>query len=158
MIIVSNSSPLIIFSAIEQLSIIENVFSEVYIPKKVYEEITIAKKPNASILAKWSKDKIKTISNNTLVQVLEATIGPGETEAIVLAKEHKINQVLIDDWKARQMAELLGLKVIGSLGVLLIAKNIGLISSVKPLLDNMIIAGFYISNTFYKKILKLAKE
>ena len=75
-----------------------------------------------------------------------------------MAKEHKINQVLIDDWKARQMAELLGLKVIGSLGVLLIAKNIGLISSVKPLLDNMIIAGFYISNTFYKKILKLAKE
>lgn len=56
-------------------------------------------------------------------------IGKGEASAIALALETADNVLILDDWKARRLAERLGLSVTGTLGVLIKAKNTGIIPS-----------------------------
>jgi uncharacterized protein len=62
----------------------------------------------------------------------------GEAEVIILAKEQNIKKVLIDEKIARQQAKILGLEVIGTLGLLLKAKNKGLLSFIKPLIKKIL--------------------
>ena len=65
---------------------------------------------------------------------------------------------MVNDLKARGVAQALGIKIIGTLGVLLLARDAGLIEQLKPLLDDLIKIGAYISNSLYHRILKDAGE
>lgn len=85
--------------------------------------------------------------------MLEKLIGRGEAEAIVLAKELRAT-LLMDDAKARRYAKLLNVEVIGILGLLKLAKNHGLISSVRETINDMLAEGYYIEDRLIKKILK----
>lgn len=82
----------------------------------------------------------------------------GEIEAIVLAKEINANLVIIDDFLARKYAQYLGLTITGTLGVIVKAKQKGLIKNVKPIIDEMLESGFWIDNKVYLNILKIAGE
>jgi hypothetical protein len=66
------------------------------------------------------------------VAVLRESLGAGESEAIVLAQELGADLLLLDDALARRKADRLGLNVKGTLGVLLLAKQAGLLDAVKP--------------------------
>ena len=82
----------------------------------------------------------------------------GEAEVIAVAKDKSISLVCIDEFARRRYAGLLGLNVIGTLGVLLIAKQRGYISAVKPLLDKLIESERYISHALYTAVLQKAGE
>lgn len=68
-----------------------------------------------------------------------------DVEAIVLARELKVT-LLIDDAKARKYAKLLNIEVIGTLGLLKIAKRRGLVRSVKKVINNLLAEGYYIED------------
>lgn len=85
--------------------------------------------------------------------LLEKLIDKGEAEAIVLARELKVT-LLIDDAKARKYAKLLNIEVIGTLGLLKIAKRRGLVRSVKKVINNLLAEGYYIEDKLVRKILK----
>ena len=85
-------------------------------------------------------------------------IGAGESEAIALALELGNVFVLLDDKKARQIAKQLGLEIIGTIGLILRAKRKGLIEKVKPVLNELIMAGFRIKVNLYQEALRLANE
>jgi predicted nucleic acid-binding protein len=89
---------------------------------------------------------------------LELIIDVGEAETIVLAEELNVDAILIDDLKARKIAKLRGLNVIGTIGILLNAKDKGFIREVKPLLEALTQRKIRISEELYEHALELAHE
>ena len=158
MIIVSDSSPLISFSLISELDLLSKIFGNIYIPDAVYNEITIPGKPYSQVLNKFAFGKIKSVQNKLSVSVLSKDIDTGEAEAIVLALENNIKHIIIDEHKGRTVARINGLIPIGSLGILLHAKELKYIKEVKPYLDKLIQVKFRISQSLYRKVIGYANE
>ena len=150
--IISDASPLIVLLKTNKLSILKELFQKIIIPEAVHKEIT-AKEHEKTIFNKIEWIETRKIRNTDLTTLLEKLIDRGEAEAIVLAKELKAT-LLIDDAKARKHAKLLNINIIGTLGLLKIAKNRGLIPSVKKTIDNMLAEGYYIEDKLVQKILK----
>lgn len=82
----------------------------------------------------------------------------GEAETIALAMELNDVIFILDDKKARRVAKQIGLKVIGTVGMLLRAKRQGLISEVKPFLTALLNADFRISDRIMQEALRLSGE
>ena len=152
---VSNSSPLIALAKIGRLNLIGY---EIIIPKAVFEEITRARREYARELYNWGRNRVSVVKNRRAVEYLELVLDRGEAEVIVLAEEIEADAVLIDDLKGRKTAMLRGLTVIGTIGVLLDAKERGLVDDVKPLLDELIRKKIRISRELYNHALELAQE
>jgi len=138
--------------------LLQELFDEVYIPKAVFEEITTTVKPFSDSLADFSKTRIKQVKNKVALSILSHELDLGESEAIVLALENNISDILIDEHKGRRIAVLKGLHPIGTIGVLIQAKKKGYIKSIKPLLNELLQNNIYISKELYKYSLKLANE
>ena len=150
--IISDASPLIVLLKTNKLSILKELFQKIIIPEAVHKEIT-AKEHEKTIFNKIEWIETRKIRNTDLTTLLEKLIDRGEAEAIVLAKELKAT-LLIDDAKARKYAKLLNINIIGTLGLLKIAKNRGLIPSAKKTIDGMLAEGYYIEDKLIKTLLK----
>ena len=158
MIIVSDSSPMTSLAILNKLNILDRIFDEIYIPNAVYEEITQQNKPHSKELKNFDTNRVKQIQNQLAVQLLEKNLDTGESEAIVLAKENSISDILIDEYKGRRIAKAHGLSPIGTIGVLVQAKKKRVIKEVKPELDKLVTNHRRISQELYKKALDLAGE
>lgn len=94
-----------------------------------------------------------------VVSFQQKMIDEGESEAIALAIELQADYLLIDERLGRAVAESAGIKVVGLLGTLREAKQLGIIPEIKPILDEMrTVARFRISETLYRLILTEAGE
>lgn len=101
---------------------------------------------------------IKEPLNLVLIEFLNDFLDNGESEVIALAKENGIDNVIIDEAKGRKIPTRHHLNVIGSLGILVVAKKKGLIESVKVLINQMELNGIRIGNELKKVILEKADE
>jgi predicted nucleic acid-binding protein len=158
MIVISDSSPLISLALIGKLDILKKLYKEIWAPTAVYEEVVKSDKPFADELILFLNGKTKSVTNKMAVEVLLSDIGAGEAEAIVLALEQQPDIILIDDLKARKLAKLKGFKVIGTMGILLQAKNEGLIKEIKPLISELISKDIRISAKIVEIVLQAAQE
>src|SRR5215510_13552223 len=123
--VVSNSSPLIALEQIGQLELLHSLFTEIVIPDQVAVETA------ASVqLRSWLRKQ--SLSLPLLPAVQRPTLGSGEREAICLAIEVKSVAILLDDDPARKLAAELALRVIGTAGILILAKERQLISAIRP--------------------------
>jgi hypothetical protein len=105
----------------------------------------------------WSETQ--PVANLTLVTTLQNKLIEGEAEAIALAIELNADELLIDERLGRREATRLGVLITGVLGVLLIAKQTGVIAAVKLVMDDLIVqAVFRVSNQLYADILQAAGE
>ncbi len=150
--IVSNASPLIVLLKINKLLILKKLFEKIVIPDTVYKEIT-AKEHDKLVFDKLKWIETRRVRKTEMINLLEKLINKGEAEAIILAKELNAT-LLIDDAKARKYAKLLNIEVIGTLGLLKMAKKRGLVQSVRKVIDNMLTEGYYIEDRLVRKILK----
>lgn len=155
--VVSNSTPLIALSRINEFSLLKEYFGEVYIPKEVYEEV-VTRGGNLFgaeevALAEWIK--VENVKNRIAVESLSIALDKGEAEAIVLARE-KDTLLIIDEGDGRRIAESLGLKITGTVGILLLASADGKLDF-KKTIDELIAVGFRLSEKEYKRILSLNK-
>jgi predicted nucleic acid-binding protein len=158
MIIVCDCSPLIALALCDKLDLLDTLFKTVVIPENVYLESTISGKPEAAKIAIWAQGKVERALNTSIQQVVNLNLGKGESEAIALYWEKSADYLLIDEQKGRQIASSKGIKIIGSLGILLLAKQNGLIGSLKPCLDILKNTDIHISTALYQRILKIAEE
>ena len=103
---------------------------------------------------------MRSISDSQQVFVLQAdtSLDLGECAAIALAEELGSQRVLIDELAARRVAKSRNLLVTGTLGILLIAKDRGLISTIEPILDTLRDRGMWIGRSLYRDVLTIAKE
>jgi len=149
--IVCNASPIIGLAHIGQLELLRDLFGTVIVPTAVVSETA----PSVN-LPSWimSRALVQTIGP----RILGAYLGRGESEAISLALECNAKLVILDDRPARRLAQSLGLNVIGTTGLLLAAKERGLIPDVKPHLDQLLEFDFYIASKLYEQVLKAAEE
>lgn len=156
---VSNSGPIISFARANRLDLLHEVVGELIIPDAVYEDIVIegARKPGVIELPKLSWIKRVSVKDRTLVEQFPRKLHLGEREAIALAKE--LNAALmVDEREARKEALRLGIEHFGSLKVLQEAKERGIVKKIKPVLDELIAAGMYISKDLYHEFLRKANE
>jgi predicted nucleic acid-binding protein len=157
MIVISNSTPLIALSRINKFGLLREYFGEIHIPKEVFNEV-VTRGGNLSgaeevASAEWIK--VENTGDKIAVESLSITLDKGEAEAIVLARE--MNALLIiDDGDGRRTAESLGLKITGTLGILLLAHEDGKLD-LKTAIDDFMAAGFRLSEKEYKKILSLSR-
>ncbi|MDQ6631604.1 MAG: DUF3368 domain-containing protein [Verrucomicrobiota bacterium] len=159
MIVVSDASPLICLAKAGHLLLLERLYKNVLIPPEVRREITSIQSPEAEEIrgAFW----IETVSvvDQSTYNYLCKTLDSGEAEAIVLALETNADFLLIDERLGRRFAASFDIQVIGLLGVFLRAKKVGLIPSVKPLLEDLKSkSDFWIDESLYLEILKIAVE
>jgi len=160
-IVVSNTSAIINLAAVGRLDLLRALYDRIAIPQAVYHEIAImgAGQPGSTEVQTLNWIETKQVANRALVTSLRMELEAGEAEAIVLAIELRAALLLMDERRGRIVASRLGLKFIGLLGVLIEAKHRGLISAVKPILDDLVTrAGFWISKRLYARVLQAAGE
>ena len=159
-IVVSDSSPLIHLSQIGRLNLLKDLFGELLIPPAVYHEVVIEGRgrPGSEEVREASWIRVVEIRNKYLKRLLQFLLDEGESEVIVLALEVNAGLVLLDEREARLQAKRLGLRVTGTLGVLLRAKKLGLIKSLREELDKLKETGFHISESLEEEILNVAGE
>jgi len=158
-ILVVDSSALITLARIGRLPLLQQLASQVVAPHAVYEEVVGQRgRPGEVEVNQASWIFRQRVRDANRVAFLQTELARGESEAIVLAGEINADFVILDDARARQIAQRSGLRVIGLLGLLIRAKELGLIDAIKPLLDDMIKAGFYIGATVYRDVVEKAGE
>jgi predicted nucleic acid-binding protein len=162
-IIVSDTSALTNLAAIDHLQLLHQLYGQVLIPEAVYRELTAIVPPVSGAVEvdmnSWLQ--VKTVSDRGVVERLhnESRLDPGESEAIALALELDADLLLIDERRGRAEANRLGVRITGLLGILIEAKQKGLVEAVKPLMDGLIATSeFRISSALYDQILTMAGE
>ncbi|MBF0236169.1 MAG: DUF3368 domain-containing protein [SAR324 cluster bacterium] len=157
MLIIADSSPLITLSICEALPLLEQLFQTVKVPSYVFGEVILEGKPQAKSLRAYLRDKVVTVAVEEIL-VTSAILGRGELEAMALYKKLHANLLLVDDRDARKIARLNGIQIIGSLGILLLAKQQGLIMEVAPLIAKIQEAHIFIGEELIRLVLQRAGE
>ncbi len=155
-VVIADTGVLISLIHINQLELIEQIFGEYYIAKAVWIELNNYDNPNfdKSQLEKI-KPKVKEIqSRNYLTMIMDY----GESESSILYEEIQADYLLIDDNKARKIAESLNINCIGTLGILLKAKEKNLVNELRPIFIEFMQTGRYFSKTLLNNILKQIEE
>ncbi len=156
LIAVSDATPLIALSKLEKLSWLRDIFGEVIIPEAVYEEIVVKGQGRAGYEEIKTSGWIRTIpvADRIRTNYLLTQLDPGESEAIVLAEELNADWLLMDEIHGRAIAQRLGLSIVGTVGILVLAKQRGWIPEVRALLDALIEQNFWLSQAMYKAVLR----
>ena len=148
-IIISDTTCLIILNKIGELDLLRQLYTTVTISQEILLEY-------GEQLPDWIE--VQQAKDQYRQQLLEMQIDKGEASAIALALETTDSTVILDDWKARKLAERLGLSVTGTLGVIIRARKTGLIPSIKPYLEKIRETNFRISEELEQIALKEANE
>ena len=160
MIVISDSTILIGLVKIGKLDLLKEIFSKVYIPEEVFKEVVERGKgkPGSKVIKEAAWIEPKPVKDKTQVAFLLGSLEKGEAEVLVLARELNADLILLDEEKARKSAAIAGFKIMGLLGLFVLAKNLGLIHEVRPLVDKLMIKKFRISDKIIEKTLKKAGE
>lgn len=135
------------------------MYDEIFIPAAVYREITaIEDSASAQVQSAGKWIHVQQIRDDYEKKMYRARLHDGEVEVMILAQELSADLVVIDDNAAKRTAKYLGLIVTGTLGVLLKAKQQGIVDKVHPLVSEMKRNGFYISSTLESIVLEQAGE
>jgi hypothetical protein len=135
-LVIADSGPIFSLALIDKLDVLYGLFDYIRIPQAVWNEITYDEtKQDYKKLYNFFKDKTCQISGiNELTFVMDY----GESESLILYKELQADFLLIDDKKARKIAENLDINCIGLIGLLSIAKEKGLIAKLRPIFDKFL--------------------
>ncbi len=157
--VVANTTPIIALALIGQLDLLRKLFGEVLIPQAVEDEILKggASEVGVTELREASFIRMTRLSDPGRADLL-SDLDRGEAEIIALSQEANADLVIIDERLARQHAKRLGLKLTGTLGILLEAKRKGYLTSVKPLIEQLVQHGIRLSDTVVAEALRLAGE
>lgn len=158
MIVVSDTSPITNLLRIGRINILRDLFETVIIPDAVFREINVLEHQRTEIL-KYDWIRVASLTNHDLFDELIEKVDPGEAEAISLSVELSATLLLIDESAGRSEAERIGLEVTGLIGVLIRAKDKGLIKRVGPELIKLVDeAGFWISDGLIRNVLNQIGE
>ncbi|NYB72922.1 DUF3368 domain-containing protein [Sedimentibacter hydroxybenzoicus DSM 7310] len=158
--IIANSTPIIALNKIGRLDLLKQIYGKIIIPYAVYEEIILDSnlKESNDFIEESGFIKIIKIKNEEAKKIFVASLHKGEVEVMILAKEIEADLCIIDDLLARKYARYYKLNITGTIGVILKAKELGIVTIIKPILDELIICGIYIDTKLYNKVLEISGE
>ena len=158
--IVCDTSLLLYLGRIKKVTILPALYKEVYVPEKVALELDAGRLLRADTIDPLMLDwvNVVSVSEKEIHTLPPNQLGIGEQSVIAYTKINPEYLAGLDDRLARLFAEQLGIKVVGMIGVLLKAKNKGLLPSLCPLLESVHAHGFRMSKELYQEALSLAGE
>lgn len=148
-VVIADTSCFILLDKISELDLLQKIFGSVTTTKEIAEEFG---KP----LPQWVN--IQSVANHRYSELLEIEVDKGEASAIGLAFEIDNSLLILDDQKARKLAQRLSLNYTGTLGILLKAKELGILSAIKPVLQKAQQTNFHFSEKVLYDILREADE
>lgn len=156
---VADSGPLICLARIGQIELLPRLFSRILAPPEVWNEVTVKGQghPGAYEVSHVAWLTVQT-PDEQLVRPLGILVDAGEAEALALAQTTPNCLILLDDSRARKVAERLNIKPIGTLGLLLRAKRLGLIEMIRPHIDALVGNGIYIRQALVNAVFDAAGE
>ena len=148
-IVIADTSCFILLDKIDSLSLLQAVYQSVYTTPQIANEFGKA-------LPSWVI--IETVAEQGILKELERELDAGEASALALSEQFDDVVVVLDDWMARRVAEKMGISYTGTFGVMAKAKRMGIISSVKPLLEKVRHTNFRFSEQLFEATLIAAGE
>ena len=150
-IVIADAGALISLGHIGQISLITDVFGDFYLVRAVWNELQNYTHPgfDYNILKDLEQKVLDINKTNFLANIMDY----GESESLLLYLEIKADYLLIDDRKAREIAEDLGINCIGTLGLLIKGKQKGLIKELRPFFEQFLKAGRFFSINLLNQVL-----
>ena len=138
-ITIVSTSPLFYFHRLGLLDLFQKLYGRIIVPEAVKTELVEGQTQGEDVplLEKYNWIEIKSVTMPRYLQLI-ADLGPGESEVLALATNHKSALLVIDDKLARRIAEMRGFRITGSAGVLLKAKRKGHVAEVKPIIQKLL--------------------
>lgn len=157
MLVIADSSALIALATCDALDLLPQVYTEVKVPPAVFEEVIKPEKPQTAELQAFLKDRVARVDLSYWV-LAAGGLGQGEIDAMALYKQLSADALLIDDHRARLIAEHNQIYCIGALGFLLLSKQIGKVSNITPYVEKLRSSSIRYGEPLLDKVLKLAGE
>jgi len=156
---VVNASPLILLGKTKQIGLLGALADQIAIPKAVVEEVGAKPDGGATIETINAAPAFVMVENEAApLDILSWDLGAGETQVIAHAFAHNAERVVIDDLQARRCAKAMGLKIIGTLGIVGRAKMMGLIDQAEPVVRRLRETGLYVSDELVQRLLREVGE
>lgn len=150
---VFNASPLILFARAERLDLLQLLGRELWVPETVFREIESGTGRDKSAERVLASGSIRVVADAALdPRVMSWRIDPGETAVVSLAAQHSAVAVL-DDLAARRCAKSIGIRLIGTAGIVALLRQREAIVSARELFAELRRHGFYLSDTIQAAIL-----
>jgi uncharacterized protein len=159
-VIVADAGPLIALAKIEQLPLLNLLFSAINIPQTVFNETCAdTKRADASAIRTFANAHatLHADREDAITAQLKMELDAGEAQAIALAQSLRCT-LLIDDLLGRTVARRRGVPIVGVIGVLLQAKRMGHLTHVRPQLEALNAAHYRISTALFDEAIRLAGE
>ena len=164
MIVVSDTTPLISLLKINRLDLLKKLFGDVLIPQAVFDELTDDER--FRLEADQIREKkfivVKPVNNPESTNILKRATGldQGESEAIVLTDELKADLLLMDEATGRNVSAQMGLRIMGTIGILMAAYEEDELSSdeVRECIAGLQHAGRHIGQRHYQMLLSRLKD
>ena len=145
-VVISNTSPLQYLHQLGHLYLLPHFYQQVLIPPAVSRELTAGRDHGVPLpepgTIEWLHEHAHT--DNPALS-LATSLGAGEREVLSLALETTDALVLIDDGRARRIGQRLGIRMTGTVGILVRATRERLIPQLAPVLDQLAVLGFRLS-------------
>jgi predicted nucleic acid-binding protein len=160
MIVISDTTPLISLMKIGQLDLINQLFGEIQVPEAVFKELTSNNRfqNECRQIEECPFINRVTVTDTKSVDLLRRSSGLdlGESEAIILSDYFNANYLLMDESKGRKVAQQMGIPIMGTIGMLMIAYNEHLLSEEEILNCINILKnnGRHISEQLYEQLIK----
>ncbi|PJB38541.1 MAG: DUF3368 domain-containing protein [Deltaproteobacteria bacterium CG_4_9_14_3_um_filter_44_9] len=152
--LVINASPIILLGKADLLKTVSPLAKAWIIPEGVIREVE-AKRPIDSYLSGLASNSevVRKTVLNIHPSIATWDLGQGESEVLTLALEKPHTGVVLDDLQARKCTELFEIPLIGTLGLIVLAKRKGLITLAKPFIARLVAVGLYINSAMINRIL-----
>ncbi len=159
--IVADASPLIALARIDRLALLGQLFERVLVPEAVAGECTVElHRPGARAIHEAIADgrlEVREVEGGDLLEELGRLLDEGEAEALVLARDTGFT-LLIDERRGRAVAAEMGIRMLGTGGLLVAAKRAGHLDEVAPLMAALRDHGYRLSDRLVEAILRLCGE
>jgi len=145
--LVANASPLIFLSRVGGYAWLLNLSSgHIHVPQAVIGEIDAGADGGEVLGQIESHDRFTAVADCEVPRVVAAwDLGAGETQVLSHCSQFPKAVAVLDDRLARQCAQSLGIRVIGTLGVVLAAKRRGFVPAARPVVDQLVAKGLYLA-------------
>ena len=143
---VVNASPLIYLARTQFIHLLQLAAPEVLVPRTVVAEIEARGSSDPAARALAETPWLRQVETPPLSEeILVWDLGPGEPAVISWAQAHPGCLAVIDDLEGRRCAETLGIRLRGTLGLVLRARQQNVVAEARPVLQALRVAGMYLS-------------
>ncbi|MFN8628034.1 MAG: DUF3368 domain-containing protein [Candidatus Binatia bacterium] len=156
---VVNAFPLILLAKTGRLELLRALGRDLIVPDAVAAELRAKGSDDPVVQSVQNADWLRVVSVPATQQSVDAwRLGAGESAVVTCALEYSDPLVVLDDREGRPCAASHGIAVIGTIGVVLLAKDEGAIPLVAPVLEELVTAGMHVSDALLARALQVAGE